>query len=114
MSNYRSSLALAFAASSLLSVAALPVHAEDAQTATRMVQISDLDLQSAAGAAMLRHRVRIAARQVCGEPATLGSTEYRSYSLCIESAEQQALKTSEALIASVRTGTRYASAQPAN
>jgi UrcA family protein len=113
MSSHRFSLAFA-ALSLLVATAAAPVRAEDGQTATRTIQTSDLDLQTEAGAAMLRHRVRVAARQVCGEPAGFPTPDGASYSACIERAEQQALKTSETLIASVRTGTRYASALPPN
>lgn len=99
-------------------LAATPVFAAgapgpDATTATVQVPTGDLDLRTDAGAATLRHRVRLAAHKVCGEPARMGDPEYASYATCIEQAEQGALKTSDSLIASVRSGLRFALNQPA-
>jgi UrcA family protein len=107
-----------FAAAALALLAATPVFAAGvpgpaAVTTTLSVPTGDLDLRTDAGDATLRHRVRVAAHKVCGEAARMGDPDYDSYASCVEQAEQTALATSDTLIASVRSGIRFALNQPA-
>ena len=114
MSKFFTTAFAAFATVGLLAAAATPARAQDARTDTRMVQTADLDLHTAAGAATLQHRVRLAASKVCGEPELLGSPEGASYAACVTHAEQDAVRASDAMIAAVRTENRFASATPSN
>jgi UrcA family protein len=107
-------LALAAFGACGLMAAALPARAEDAQTSSLQISVGDLDLHSPAGAAVLRQRVHVAALHVCGEPSSFATLEGQSYQSCVDVAERQGLKVSDALIASARAGARYAFASPAN
>jgi UrcA family protein len=106
----RSSIAKAFTAVAIVGLiaAAAPARADDAQTRSRIVRISGLDLRTAGGQSVLRHRVVLAARQVCGPAEKFGSLGYASYDRCVQQAEQQATIRVNALIAAKTADARFA------
>ena len=84
--------AKAFAAAAIVGLiaAAAPARADDVQTRTQVVRVGTLDLRTAGGQTMLRHRVTLAARKVCGPVETFGTPGYGPYESCLERAQQQA------------------------
>ncbi len=97
-----------------LCLAGLPAAAADVQaeanTVLRKVSSNDLDLASAAGAAMLHHRIDVAAMKVC-EEAT-GGHDLGSPGLadCYARSSVDAWHQAEFRIAAARNGTAVASA----
>jgi UrcA family protein len=61
-----SALAAAMLAAGTVAVSSAPANAAEFDQASVTVQVGDLDLTSAQGAARLDRRVRYAARQICG------------------------------------------------
>lgn len=67
-----SALAAAVLTVGTVAVSSAPADAAELDQASVTVQVGDLDLTSAAGAARLDRRVRYAARQICGPVPVLG------------------------------------------
>lgn len=68
MSNRKFFAAIALTAGFVTCALQAPVASAEQTAATRVVAYADLDLGTAAGAAALYERLRLAAREVCGEP----------------------------------------------
>jgi UrcA family protein len=98
----------AFAIVGLLAIAAAPARADDGQTTTKTLRLTTTDLRSPAAQAELRHRVHLAARAVCGPVEAFTSPDYASYARCMTSAEQNALRHIDALVARAGANAQFA------
>jgi len=107
----RSSIRLALAALALACTAGVAsAETPDHVTRSVVVQTSDLDLTTQAGAQTLSQRIDRATRQVCGpRPSSFGPglrAEQRSYRECRASARTMAIAQAE------NVGVRFADARP--
>jgi UrcA family protein len=84
-----------------------PIHAAPADEQVN-VRIGDLDLSSAAGAAALDRRVRVAARQICGWVPATNLNLQRQVSDCQDSVVAGARGEIEIALASARPRQRIA------
>jgi len=98
----------AFAIAGLLAIAAAPARADDGQTTTKTLKIATTDLRSPAAQADLRHRVHLAARAVCGPVEAFNAPDYASYAQCMTSAEHNALRHVDALVAKAGANAQFA------
>ena len=99
-------IAIALAASL---IAAPVAWASGPQVPTRRVHTADLNLASADGRAMLERRIRIAARQVCQDGATISFAAERQ---CIREAIDGTRPKVALLLAAARSEVAMADAKP--
>lgn len=81
-----------------------PVQAEDVPSKT--VRFADLDVATPAGAKVLYHRIRVAAREVCEESVGRDPIEKLAMPGCVNTAIDQAVKKVNApYLTALRFGT---------
>ena len=87
---------------------ATATYAADVDTQSTTVHYRDLNLASAAGEATLRHRIAIAARNVCWAADGPSLDDHARFESCREKAIASASPQMNAVIASARSDHRYA------
>jgi UrcA family protein len=85
------SLVLAAILSSVV-VGAAHATARNAETLQKEIRFEDLNLNHSAGAKRLYQRIRLAARQLCGEPNRLITARADSARLCANEATARAVE----------------------
>ena len=87
---------------------ASPAQAADMNTQSTTVHYRDLNLGSADGEAALRHRIAVAARNVCWAADGPSLDDHARFEACRETAIASASPKMNAVIASARSDHRYA------
>ncbi len=110
----------AFAAAIMMSAAAtLPAKADDTVTSSRVVSLQGLSLSAVSGQQALRHRLLVAASQVCTDGDGGPDLNSAGYLECRSAAFGRAWAQAEVLVASATSRSRMAAkaapvaAQPA-
>jgi UrcA family protein len=111
MSNFTRSIGFTVAAALALTLGgACLAQAQDAETQTKIVSIADLDLHSAAGAALMHQRIRHAALSVCTEQGR-SLPNYGGFAECVAAAQRDA-QAQTAALAPLGATMRVAQADP--
>jgi UrcA family protein len=84
-------LPIALCASVLAFSAAPSFAADQTEHVSATVSLSDLNLSTREGATAMRHRIRSAARALCGEQPDIGEPAFADWRSCINDATRKAV-----------------------
>jgi UrcA family protein len=100
-----------FACAAVLAAAlAVPASANDAVTQSVSVHTQDLNLNTPAGVATLKHRIAHAAEAACGPSSDRASRESADYVACRQAALESVKPQVEAILAAAKANTEFAEA----
>jgi UrcA family protein len=85
-SNYTKQIAMASIAAICVASATIGAQADEFSAPTRTVRYADLNLDTAAGVAVLYKRIRYAAEEVCGDAKWRGLAEAAAAKACADHA----------------------------
>lgn len=97
-----------FASAAVAATLLVAVAPASAQIRTRAVSYADLNLESDAGVKTLNHRVKAAARIVCGTTRAPGYAEVKDMMDCRERAMSSANRAVVTVLAAVKSGDQLA------
>lgn len=83
-----------------------------AQTISKSVSYSDLNLSSVSGQNELKRRITAAARSVCGNLGSNGLAEFNAVQSCRKAAVEAAMRDAEIAIAQYQTNVRLSVTTP--